>query len=143
MDLEYLIHRTKSNPVLMMEMISAYLEQTPRLIGTMKQSFKDHDWNMLYASVHKMIPSFSIMGMSIDFENMAKKVQEFASTQKQADGINDLVLQLGNVCTMACEESVTVRMLSDDTGSEKLGQPVPESNFLSDKNRSVPQQTHR
>ncbi|MEI6142233.1 MAG: ATP-binding protein [Mariniphaga sp.] len=103
-DLEYLIHRTKSNPVLMMEMISAYLEQTPRLIGSMKQSFKDRDWNILYASVHKMIPSFSIMGMSIDFENMAKKVQEYASTQKQADGINDLVLQLGNVCTLACEE---------------------------------------
>ena len=103
-DLDYLIHRTKSNPVLMMEMISAYLEQTPRLIGTMKQSFKDRDWNMLYAAVHKMIPSFSIMGMSIDFENMAKKVQEYASTQKQADGINDLVLQLGNVCTLACEE---------------------------------------
>jgi CheY-like chemotaxis protein len=103
-DLDYLIHRTKSNPVLMMEMISAYLEQTPQLIGTMKQSFKDRDWNMLYAAVHKMIPSFSIMGMSIDFENMAKKVQEYASTQKQADGINDLVLQLGNVCTLACEE---------------------------------------
>ena len=103
-DLEYLIHRTKSNPVLMMEMISAYLDQTPRLIGSMKQGFRDRDWNMLYASVHKMIPSFSIMGMSIDFENMAKKVQEFASTQKQADGINELVLQLGNVCTLACEE---------------------------------------
>ena len=103
-DLEYLIHRTKSNPVLMMEMISAYLEQTPRLIGTMKQGFKDRDWHMLYASVHKMIPSFSIMGMSIDFENMAKRVQEYASTQKQADGINDMVLQLGKVCTMACEE---------------------------------------
>ncbi len=103
-DLEYLIHRTKSNPVLMMEMISAYLEQTPRLIGSMKQSFRDRDWNMLYASVHKMIPSFSIMGMSIDFENMAKKVQEFASTQKQSEGINELVLQLGNICTLACEE---------------------------------------
>ena len=30
-DLAYLIHRTKSNPKLMMEMISLYLEQTPPL----------------------------------------------------------------------------------------------------------------
>ena len=37
-DLDYLIHRTKSNPKLMMEMISLYLEQTPPLISAMKQS---------------------------------------------------------------------------------------------------------
>ncbi len=103
-DLNYLNRRTKSNPKLMMEMISLYLEQTPPLINAMKQSLKDKDWNSLHAAVHKMIPSFSIMGISADFENMAKKVQEYASTQQQTDGIPDLVLQLENVCTQACEE---------------------------------------
>ncbi|HLG38327.1 MAG TPA: ATP-binding protein, partial [Chitinophagaceae bacterium] len=38
-DLAYLIRRTKSDPRLMMEMISLYLEQTPPLIRLMKQSF--------------------------------------------------------------------------------------------------------
>ena len=103
-DLNYLNQRTKSHPKLMMEMISAYLEQTPPLISTMKQSLIDKDWNQLYASVHKMIPSFSIMGMNIDFENMAKKIQEYASTQKQSEGIDDMVLQLENICTQACDE---------------------------------------
>ncbi len=101
-DLDYLIHRTKSNPKLMMEMISLYLEQTPPLIVAMKKGFADKDWKSLYSAVHKMIPSFSIMGISIDFENMAKKIQEYASTQKQADGIPDMVLQLENVCAQAC-----------------------------------------
>jgi len=103
-DLAYLIHRTKSNPALMMEMISLYLEQTPPLIVAMKKGLKDKDWHSLYSAVHKMIPSFSIMGISIDFENMAKKVQEYASTQQQSDGIPGLVLQLENVCTQACIE---------------------------------------
>jgi PAS domain S-box-containing protein len=103
-DLEFLMHRTKSNPTLMMEMISLYLKQIPPLISTMNQSFQDKDWNSLYSAVHKMIPSFSIMGISIDFENMAKKVQDYASSQKQSDGIHELVLQLGNVCTQACSE---------------------------------------
>lgn len=103
-DLEYLMQRTKSNPVLMMEMISLYLKQIPPLISAMNQSFQDKDWASLYSAVHKMIPSFSIMGISIDFENMAKKVQDYASTQKQADGIHELVFQLGNVCTQACSE---------------------------------------
>lgn len=42
-DLNYLNERTKSNPVLMMEMISLYLEQTPALVNTMKQSMKNKD----------------------------------------------------------------------------------------------------
>ncbi|MCK9311824.1 MAG: ATP-binding protein [Bacteroidales bacterium] len=103
-DMDYLARRTKSNPVLMMEMISLYLKQTPPLICAMKQGLHDKDWNSLYSAVHKMIPSFSIMGISPDFENMAKKVQEFASTQKQAEGIPDMVLQLENICVQACEE---------------------------------------
>ena len=103
-DLEYLNHRTKSNPVLMMEMISLYLKQTPPLISAMNQGLQDKDWNSLYAAVHKMIPSFSIMGISSDFEIMAKKVQEYASTQQKTEEISDLVIQIGNVCTQACKE---------------------------------------
>ena len=103
-DLAYLIRRTKSDPKLMMEMISLYLEQTPPLISTMKQSLLDQDWASLHGAVHKMIPSFSIMGMNTDFETMAKKVQEYASTRQQVDGIQDMVLQLEEICSQACIE---------------------------------------
>jgi CheY-like chemotaxis protein len=103
-DLDYLMHRTKSNPTLMMEMITLYLEQTPPLVSTMKQSLQDKDWPTLRAAVHKMIPSFSIVGISVDYENMAKKIQEYASTQQQTDTIADMVLQLENVCLQACLE---------------------------------------
>ena len=103
-NLDYLMQRTKSNPMLMMEMISIYLEQTPPLLKTMKQSLKEKDWHSLYSAVHKMIPSFSIMGMNVDYENMAKKVQEFANSQQHTDGIPELVSQIERVCTQACTE---------------------------------------
>lgn len=103
-DLGYLNHRTKSNPQLMMEMISLYLEQTPPLIIAMKSSLASKDWETLRSSIHKMIPSFSIMGISSEFENMAKKIQEYAITQQQTDGIGDLVMQLETVCTQSCKE---------------------------------------
>ncbi len=103
-DLDYLLQRTKSDPHLMMEMISLYLEQTPLLIRSMKQSFQDKDWNALYLAAHKMIPSFSIMGINSDYENIAKKVQEFANTQSQTDSISDYILQLEKVCSQACVE---------------------------------------
>ncbi|HYM92655.1 MAG TPA: ATP-binding protein [Chitinophagaceae bacterium] len=103
-DLAYLINRTKSDPKLMIEMITVYLEQTPALINTMTQSFRNKDWSSLYSAVHKMIPSFSIMGINANFENMAKKIQEYANTQQQSDDIPDMVLQLEEVCTQACKE---------------------------------------
>ncbi|MES2565842.1 MAG: ATP-binding protein [Bacteroidota bacterium] len=103
-NMDYLKRRTKSNPVLMMEMIAMYLEQTPPLINSMKKSFGDKDWDMLHKSVHKMIPSFSIMGIGVEFENMAKKVQEFAGSMVDSEGIPDLVLQLEKVCGHACKE---------------------------------------
>nr|MBP6456805.1 response regulator [Chitinophagaceae bacterium] len=103
-DLDYLMHRTKSNPTLMMEMIELYLNQTPTLIKEMKLSLEKKDWNTLYATAHKIIPSFSIVGISADFENMAKKIQEYASTQQQTDAIREMVLKLEKVCDQACTE---------------------------------------
>ena len=86
------------------EMISLYLKQTPSLVLLMKQSLQEKNWDALHAAVHKIIPSFAIMGISGDFESMAKKIHEYASTQQQADLIHDMVLQLENVCTQACHE---------------------------------------
>ena len=103
-DLNYLNQRTKSNPALMLEMISAYLEQTPPLVSAMKQSLQEQDWGLLYATVHKMIPSFSIMGMNTDIENTAKKIQEYARAQQQMEDLAGLVLQIERVCTQACQE---------------------------------------
>ncbi len=103
-DLNYLHRRTKSNPSLMMEMISLYLAQTPPLLESMKKSLRDEDWDSLNAALHKMIPSFSIVGIHADFENMAKKMQEYSKTELQREAIHDMAAQIENVCTRACNE---------------------------------------
>ncbi len=103
-DLDYLTRRTKANPALMMEMISIYLEQTPALISNMKQSWADKNWDALQSAVHKMIPSFSIMGIHNNFEKMAIHVKDYAASQQQSSEINTLILQLEEVCNQACTE---------------------------------------
>ena len=118
-DLDYLMHRTKSDPTLMTEMISLYLEQTPPLVHTMKQSFQDKDWNLLHAAVHKMIPSFSIMGISSNFENMAKQLKDYATTQQQSAEIQSLVSQIENVCNQACKELEEELHMIKNTKNEK------------------------
>jgi hypothetical protein len=44
------------------------------------------------------------MGISVDYENMAKHVQDYANNQLQLDGIPEMVLQLETICVQACEE---------------------------------------
>ena len=103
-DLKYLSNKTKSNPKLMKEMISLYLQQTPSLIETMRQSVEDENWNLLAAAAHKIIPSFAIMGMSNDIENRARKIQEAASAGQFTDETAQMVFQLETICNEACKE---------------------------------------
>jgi CheY-like chemotaxis protein len=123
-DLEYLRQRTKSDTGLMKEMILLYLEQTPPLVRSMKQSMKENDWHLLYATVHKMIPSFSIMGIQKEYEKIANRIQEYAR-QKDEGGqgnsrqqpeikeMTKLVLQLETACMQACleleKEMITIK----------------------------------
>ncbi len=103
-NLEYLMKRTNSNPNLMSEMISLYLEQTPTLISEMRRSFDAGEWSALQAVIHKMIPSFSIMGISSDFEMIARQINDFAEAQKAQNEIQPLVAQLESICLKSCEE---------------------------------------
>jgi CheY-like chemotaxis protein len=103
-DLTYLYKRTKANPEMIMEMIRLYLDQTLPLITKMKQSLYERDWVTLYSAVHKMIPSFVIMGINKEFEDMAIKVQEYANTQQYFGDIQELVVKIENVCSQACKE---------------------------------------
>jgi PAS domain S-box-containing protein len=103
-DLSYLSLLTKSNPKLMTEMIQAYLKQTPTLIKSMIESNNNKDWHLLKATVHKMIPSFSIMGISPDFTEIAKKIQEYADKLELSVELNELVAKLEKVCLQSCAE---------------------------------------
>ncbi len=103
-DLSYLNTRTKSSPTLMMEMMIIYLQQTPTLIEEMKTSFVEKNWTNLDAVIHKMLPSFSIIGISKDYEAMAKKIQLYATSKKEENGIDNMVTTLENILIQSCKE---------------------------------------
>ncbi|MGB4969271.1 MAG: ATP-binding protein [Saprospiraceae bacterium] len=103
-NLAYLMNRTKADPKLMQEMISLYLIQTPPLIRELKKSLQNSDWSALHAAIHKIIPSFSIVGISSDFENIAKKIQDYAIAQQFSEDIHDMVQQIETICFQACIE---------------------------------------
>ena len=70
----------------------------------MKKSLQDKDWDSLHAAAHKMIPSFSIMGIDTGFETIAKKIQGYNGTAQNAGIVAEQVSALANICTQACAE---------------------------------------
>ncbi len=105
-DLKYLRHRTKSDPGLMGEMITLYVGQTTSLLKEMADASEQKDLKALQSIAHKLIPSFSIVGISSSYEEVAKRLQEFARTGEQRKEIQDSVLILSRVLSQACEELV-------------------------------------
>lgn len=103
-DLEYLSQRTKSNPQMMIEMISLYLDQTPSLISLMKESLQNEDWTSLNAAVHKLIPSFAIMGISANVTNMAIEIMNKSISQQHNERLPMLLEELENICNKSCIE---------------------------------------
>ena len=103
-DLKYLNERTKSNPAVIKQMIELYLEQTPPLVASLKQSYEEKNWHKLHATVHKMIPSFSIVGINKNYEVMAKRIMDLARAQEHADDMPGMIAQLSDICSNACTE---------------------------------------
>jgi PAS domain S-box-containing protein len=103
-DLNYLIQRTKSDRLLLAEMISLFLGQTISLLREMKESLLIKNWKALHAIVHKIIPSLSIVGIKPHHIDMARVLQENAHGEKNPQEIEKSVYSLNTLLTKACEE---------------------------------------
>ncbi|MBA3664173.1 MAG: PAS domain S-box protein [Bacteroidetes bacterium] len=103
-NLEYLKQHTRGNPEMMKQMIKIYLDETPRLIDTMKQSIDNMDWDSLKKAAHSMIPTFSIVGINNEYEEMAKKIKEHAAKKEDSSLINTLLVKIEDACSQAVKE---------------------------------------
>ncbi|MES2811075.1 MAG: ATP-binding protein [Bacteroidota bacterium] len=103
-NLDYLKQLTEENPKLMGEMIEVYLEQTPPMLREMKQSVDQNDWQMLQEAVHKIVPSFFIMGIPYDMEILNHKMKEQENTSEITQEIQMLIIALEKSCLHAFAE---------------------------------------
>jgi PAS domain S-box-containing protein len=103
-DLSYLTNLTRSDPQIMSKMMSLYLEQTPDLLKTMKRSSRKKNWDEVQAASHKLIPFFVVMGISKEYETLAKKIQRDAETKENTGEILSMVNQLERGLSRACAE---------------------------------------
>jgi len=99
-DLTYLKQRTKGDS-LIKEMILIYLDQTPLLLSSMKESITKKDWVLLNSSAHKIHPSFAIMGIDKKFGDISNALQDYKGSPDQLNGIEEMVLKIEAVCKQA------------------------------------------
>src|ERR1044072_2276295 len=78
-DLTYLFKQAKGNPELIKKMTSLYLKQTPELLDTIIKGTEEKNWPEVNTAVHKMIPSFWLMGIDPSLALIAKTIQEYSS----------------------------------------------------------------
>jgi len=71
----------------------------------------------LHAALHKMIPSFSIVGIDSDYVNKAKKVQQFSDNQLLMTEVQNIVAEIASVCEQACQElEVELKRIKKENG---------------------------
>lgn len=103
-NLEYLKQHTKGDAVMMKKMIRTYLDETPKLVDTMKQSVDNMDWESLGQAAHSIIPTFSIMGINEEYAEMAKKIKEHAVKKEESPLIATLLVKIDEICAQAVKE---------------------------------------
>jgi two-component system CheB/CheR fusion protein len=103
-DLTKLRNKTKLNPTLMTEILVLYLKDIPQLINSIKDSLKKKDWKTLHNATHRLIPTFSIIGMNEKYEKLARKIHDFNGENGNPDEINKLILKIETACLKASEE---------------------------------------
>jgi PAS domain S-box-containing protein len=102
-DMTYLNMITKSNSKLKIEMINLYLKQTPLLINSLSKSYNEKDFDTLKASIHKLLPSFSIVGIDDKYLELAKKIESNIKSSQ----LKNWIKKLENACNQAIEELKT------------------------------------
>lgn len=100
-DLNYLMKITKSNVNVMTEIINVYLQQTPILVASMKESLINKDWTTLNGAVHSIIPSFAVVGLNPNFEKMARKIYNYSHIEGNEEVLSELIINLEKVCDQA------------------------------------------
>jgi CheY-like chemotaxis protein len=103
-NLNYLIQRTKSDPLLLAEMITLFLGQTTALLREMKESLHTKNWKTMHSIAHKIIPSLSIVGIKPVYIELTRALQENAHDEKNVPEIEKSVYTLNAVLVKACEE---------------------------------------
>lgn len=102
-DLTYLKELSNGSTKFIVEMIDAFLEQTPLEIANLDQGLNRKDWKSIRSIAHKIKPSVTFMGIK-ELESVVKLIEEYAGNETNLDLLPAMILNLKTVFYSAMEE---------------------------------------
>jgi len=102
-DLSYLKQLSNGSSEFINQMITIFLEQTPKAIQTMEQAVEKGDWMALRAAAHKMKPSFGFMGIK-SLKELIVQLEAEAEKGSNPEGMKDKIATIKTVCEQAIQE---------------------------------------
>lgn len=103
-NLDNLNELTNGNLIVKTKIAKVYLDEIPKLLHTMKQSMDNLDWNALRIASHSLVPSFALMGISKEFETMARLIEKHATKKENLEEIKELFQKIDLLCTEVYDE---------------------------------------
>ncbi len=111
---DYLQRITKTD-ARMAQMITLYRQEVTQLVEEMKTALEHQNWVALRSAAHSLIPTFVMVGINPEFEDMAKAIQALVDDQLErqpAAAVSDQVMtflrimfsRIATVCARAAEE---------------------------------------
>lgn len=93
-DLNYLIELSSGDQHFVETMIDAFLAEAPELLLNLNAAVIQENWDQVYQQVHKLKPSFAMMGMK-NLEEIALEIESFVrKTPVDAEVLVNLVVQM-------------------------------------------------
>ena len=92
-DLTYLTEITGGENSIMAEMISLFLEETPKQIELLKEYQENEEWVLLGAEAHKLKPTFLYVGLS-GLNELTVKVEKSAKNKIELDKLKGLIEEI-------------------------------------------------
>jgi HPt (histidine-containing phosphotransfer) domain-containing protein len=102
-DLSYLKQLSNGSNEFIYEMISVFIEQTPKEIDSLENHLKNKDWASLRKVAHKMKASFSFMGIK-ELETVIRSTEEYAANETNLDLLPDMVDKIKSISMQAVQE---------------------------------------
>lgn len=102
-DLSYLRSISRGSKEFIVKLINSFITQTSAEIEKLKQHLQAQNWEGVYATAHKMKPSFHFVGLK-ELKEPIQNIETYAKEKSNLSSIPELVSQVVAVCNTAINE---------------------------------------
>lgn len=102
LDLSYLETTFGGNKMIVNKVLSSFLDKTPQLITSLKESVNQNNWDEVKMIAHKMKSSFNTLGAKLIGELLAEI--ELKSLEGNKNELLDLTVKIQNLGEQALNE---------------------------------------